>query len=326
MIFVRAALVLILATGLVLPNARAAGDDIAGAAAQLLSNKGAGGKGKKATPPPVYAYVVSDGSAGEVCADECLKKVASTIQRRPGVKRAVVERNLVKVEVVPAIFKPEKIIAGVDGMKVEMRAPYSRIEIHFVEKALFPPIPRLEEDVLVVELGEDVRKAIDAAIKYRPLQVMKCIGKLTGSMENEAILERFLTERRPPFAMIPFMAEADLDGDRRPDLFLRLDGLPEMVVFNRKEGVAAVPLKAAGSVDSIPRCSQNPARYAKPVAKAKIKCLNAANPKSSGDAFELVDHGKTSILLMWRAKEFVTCEPLGDGVLPPLPPREGSEE
>jgi hypothetical protein len=127
--------------------------------------------------------------------------------------------------------------------------------------------------------------------------------------------------------MVPFVAEADLDGDRRQDLYLRVVGLPELVIFNHASGLKAVPLSPPGTVDEIPRCDQNPLRYARGVGRAKIRCIDGSRPAGiKGGAIERVEHNQTNRLLMVSDKGFLTCEPFGEGALPAATPTEGEEE
>ena len=305
----RDATLLILAVVSVSAQARAAQDPASTAAALT----------RRLAAQPVYAYIVPDsvpGSPGEVCDPECLKSLRARVQGRRGVKKATIEGANLKLELITGVFKADTVIQGLDGMKIEMRAPYKAIEIRFVPTALFPPIAHVEDDLLLVEFGEDVRKAIEEGVKYRPFDKMKCLGTLTGPVQNEAILSRYENEKRPPSSLIPFLAEADLDGDRRPDLYLRLEGLPEFVIFNRKDGLKAVPLTSQPRIEEIPHCVQDPARFAKPVQKSKIKCLNASRPDILGDAVERVQYNRSNQYVMWGKTGFVFCEPLGEGALP----------
>lgn len=294
----------------------------------LLFVPEAGEAAAKRKPPasPVYAYLLPDRSPGEVCDEPCLKGLVGKIRKKRGVKRASVEGNEIRLEVVPGVFKAEKVVQDLVGLKVEMRLPYKSIEIRFVPSAPFPPAGYLDGDVLVVEIGEAVREAIDSALKFKLPVRMECVGKTSGPQANEATLVRFEEEKRPPVSMVPFMAEADLDGDRRQDLYLRIAGLPELIIFNKKSGLEAVPIKHAGAIEEIPRCEQNPLRYARGVARAKIKCMGEGVPKHAGDAIEIVEHNRSNRLLMWSKSGFASCEPLGEGALPPLPPKEGEED
>ncbi|HCF60287.1 MAG TPA: hypothetical protein DFS52_20100 [Myxococcales bacterium] len=287
----------------------------------------AGEAASKRKPPqfPVHAFLLADGSPGEVCEEQCLKSMLGKVRRRRGVKRASVEGDEIRLEVVPGVFKAENVIQDLVGLKVEMRLPYKSIEIRFVPSAPFPPAGYLDGEVLVVEIGEAVREAIDSALKFKLPVRMKCVGKTSGPQANEATLVRFEQEKRPPVSMVPFMAEADLDGDRRQDLYLRIAGLPELIVFNKKSGFEAVPIGHAGGVEELPRCEQNPLRYARGVARKNIKCMGEGVPKHAGDAIELVEHNRSNRLLMWSKSGFAGCEPLGEGALPPLPPKEGEE-
>lgn len=285
---------------------------------------------KRAPVEPAYAYVLSDGSPGESCDAACLKALAARLRGRPGVRRATVESGEVALEIQPSSFKPDLAMRGLDGMKVEMRAPYKGIELRFTGSSPFPPATRIEDKVLVIEMGEELKGAVEAAVNFKLAARMKCVGRLEGSEENEALLTRFLVERRPLAAMVPFMAEADLDGDRRPDLYLRLEGLPEVVVFNKPKGLKAVTVTPVPSIlEEIPRCDQTPSRFARPVGKAKVRC-SAATPAHSGDAVERVESDGSRQLLLWEAgAAFSSCEPFVEGRLPspkkPEKPQESTE-
>jgi hypothetical protein len=279
----------------------------------------------KALTVPVYAYITPDGSLGEPCEESCLKKAAAKVRARRGVKKTTVQGDEIVLQIVPGVFKAESAIRDLVGLKVEMRLPFTSTEIRFVPTAPFPPATFLQEDLLVIELGQNLQKAIDAAVGFNLPNRMKCVGKTDTEQAKEATLMRYEEEKRPPFTMVPFIAEADLDGDKRQDLFLRIGGLPELIVFNLAAGPKVVPLTPPGTIDEIPRCDQNPLRYARGVPKAKIKCLEGGRPaKVKGDAIERVEHNRRSELLMFDGKSFVTCEPMGEGALPPLP--EATEE
>ncbi len=272
---------------------------------------------KRAPAEPSFAYVVPDGSPGEGCEGACLKALAARLRGRPGVRRATVQGSEVQLEILPGAFKLDTAARGLTGMKVEMRAPYKAIELRFTGSAPFPPATRIEDQVLIVELGEELRGAVEAAVNFKLATRMKCGGRLDGAEENEALLTRFELEKRPLSAMVPVMAEADLDGDRRPDLYLRLEGLPEVVIFNRIKGLKAVAVTPAPSIlEDIPRCDQSPLRFARPVAKAKVRC-SAATPAHAGDAVERAEADGSKELLLWDASGgFATCEPFAEGGLP----------
>jgi len=204
------------------------------------------------------------------------------------------------------------------GMKVEMRLPYEKIEVHFLDSASFPPASYLEGETLVVELSKEVHKAIDDAVSVKLPARMKCIGKASGSEANEAVLVRYQEEKRPPVKLVPFMAEADLDGDKRMDLYLNITSLPEMVIFNRASGLKAVSVTKFGGLDDIPRCDQTTTKFARAVPKKQIKCIGGKPPPHAGDAVERVVFNRSNELLMWHKTDgFVTCEPFGEGALPP---------
>jgi hypothetical protein len=266
---------------------------------------------------PFFAYVVPDGTPGESCDPDCLKALAARLHGRPGVRRAWVEGSEVALEIQPGVFKPELVQKGLDGMKLEMRAPYKAIELRFTGSAPFPPTSRIEDKVLIVDLGEGIKRAVDEAISFKLSERMKCVGPLEGREESEALLVRYEVEKRPLASMVPFMAEADLDGDGRADLYLRLEGLPELVIFNRPKGLKVVPVAAMPSIlEEIPRCDQTPSRFARRVPKDHVRC-SATTPGHSGDAVERVGSDGSRELLMWEAgSAFSTCEPFVEGRLP----------
>ncbi len=281
-------------------------------------------KAKKA-PEPVFAYIVPDSSLGDTDSDY-LKSVAGKVRGRRGVKKATVEGKHVVLEIQLGAFRAADVIRGIEGMKVEMRVPYKTVHLDFLAEASFPPIARVEGDAVTVEMGEAVRKAIESAIRFKPPERMKCYGKTVGPEANEAVLSRYEEEKRPPVSMLPFMAEADLDGDKRQDLYLRFEGASEFVIFNKADGLKAVPVKREES-EGIPRCDLTPTRYAKPVGKQKIKCMSET--EHVGDAIERVQANRSNNLLMWDGKGFTTCEPLGEGAMPTAPrppPGEGQQQ
>ncbi len=264
---------------------------------------------------PVYAYVLPDGSLGEICEGDCLKNLANRLRNRRGVKGSSVEGKEVRLQIEPGVFRSNEVIKGIDGMKVEMRVPYSAIEIHFVPQAPFGGQIFRDGELLVVELSEPVKKAIEEAVDFKLQMKMKCLGKVVGDQANEAVLARYEVEKLPLWKMVPFMAEADLDGDKRPDLYLRLTGLPEVVVFNKADGPKAKVVTAQKAVEEIPRCEQAPMRFARPVARPKVKCINTT-PPHDGEAIERVEMNRSTNLLMFGNGAFATCEPLGEGAIP----------
>lgn len=275
---------------------------------------------------PVYAWIVPDGSAGERCEGPCLKAIQARVRARRGVRKAEIEGDGLKLQIVPGLFRAAEAIRGIDGMKTEMRLPFQGIELRFVASAPFPPVGFLEGTTLIVEMSEEVQGAIEKATGFRLPSRMKCLGRLDGDHANEAVLVRFESERRTPVTLIPFMAEADLDGDRRPDLFLRLAGLPELLIFNRAAGLVAVPVGKVRALEEIPRCEQGPTRFVRGIARTKIRCMGQGVPPHAGDAIERVEHNRSAELLMWSEAGFSTCEPLGEGALPPLPVKKKEDE
>jgi hypothetical protein len=292
-------------------------------AAVLLSGASAfaaAPKGKPKPPPPatVLAYIVADGdpSSGQACDESCLKGVANKVRGRRGVKKATVEDRAVVLEIQPGAFKGAEAIKGVDGMKVEMRVPYKAVEVRFVADGPFPPVSRVEDSVLIVEMTDRVKKAIESATSFKLGQKIRCFGKLVGPEANEAVLTRYEEEKRPPATMIPFMVEADLDGDRKPDLYLRLEGMPEVVIFNSGSELKAMAVTNS-AVEELPRCDATPTRFARAIPKQKIKCMNAT--PHAGDGVERVQFNQSSEILLFNAGKFETCEPLGEGAMPAVP-------
>lgn len=273
---------------------------------------------------PVYAYILPDGSAGEVCESACLQRVAQKVKGRRGVKKVVVEEKEIKVQIEAGVFRSAEVIKGIDGMKVEMRLAYDHVEVRFVDGAQFPPITHLDGDVLVVEMGENVRGAIEQATRFKLPTRMRCVGKLSGPDSNDAILARYEAEKRRPVTMVPFTAEADMDGDKRPDLYLRFTGLPELVLFNKPGGLQAVKVEAHAD-EELPRCDQTPTRFVRGIPKGKVKCLSGEK-SAVGDAVERVAFNRSADLLMWNSKGFSTCEPFGEGAMPPEEITVGFEE
>ena len=270
---------------------------------------------------PTYAYLVPDSSQSTDGDPDYLKTALAKTKRRRGVKRAeIIDDREIRLEIDPKTFKPESAIDGLEGLRVEMRLPYKGIELRVVEGAAFPPRSEInDEGAMVVEISPKLREAINEAVGFNLPLRMKCIGKLDSPKANEATLMRFETEKLSPSRMIPFMAIADLDGDKKPDAFLRFKGLPEMVAFNRGDSIDVVPLRRPPSeLTSIPRCDQDPLQFTRVVPNKKAQCLNSdKKPKQlRGDALELVRHNMSNKLLMWDGQKFATCEPLGEGALP----------
>ncbi len=281
-------------------------------------------KGKPPPPPPVLAHVVpyvDPSVVGPACDEACAKSTAARLRGRAGVKKVSVEGTTIALEVQPGVFKPGDVLRGLEGMKVEMRPPYKGLELHFVAEGPFPPMSRLEGDVLVVEVDEGVRKALEAAVRTRIPMKFKCVGKLEGAAAYEAIMTRYEEEKRPPLSMIPFMAEADVDGDRRPDLYLRLQGIGELVVFSSKDGELKATMIKEGDPESMPRCDATPMKFVRAVPKQKVKCMSPT--PHAGDAIERVELNKSNELLLFSGGKFSTCEPLGEGALPTVPRPRG---
>lgn len=270
---------------------------------------------------PTYAYLVPDSSQITESETDLLKSALAKSKRRRGVKKAeLVDNKEIRLEIDPRTFKPENAILDLDGLRVEMRLPYKWIELRVAEGAHFPPRGEInDEDVLVIEVSPALREAIDQAVNFSMPLRMKCLGKIDSPKANEATLMRFQNEKLAPHLMIPFMATADFDGDKRPDLFLRFKNLPEMIVFNGKDGLKVHPLtRPPSELTSIPRCDQNPLQYARAVPQKQVQCLSSdKKPKGmKGDAFELVRHNMSNKLLMWDGGKITSCEPLGEGALP----------
>ncbi|MGC4121796.1 MAG: hypothetical protein QM765_45905 [Myxococcales bacterium] len=284
------------------------------------AEKPKGPKPKPPPPPPVLAHVVpfvDPTVVGPACDEACLKSTVPRLKGRAGVKKATVEGMSIVLEVQAGAFKPGEVLRGLEGMRVEMRPPYKGIELHFVADGPFPPVSRLENDVLIVEVDESARKAVETAAHTRVPTKFKCVGKLTGNDVYEAILTRYEEEKRPPMAMVPFMAEADVDGDRRPDLYLRLEGVGELVVFNPKDGELKATVIKEGDSEALPRCDMTPMKFVRSVPKQKVKCMTPT--PHSGDAIERVVLNKSNEMVLFNAGKFATCEPLGEGALPTVP-------
>ncbi len=272
---------------------------------------------------PTYAYLVPDSSQITDGDPGFLKSALAKAKRRRGVKRAeIVDNREIRLEIDPKSFKPERAIQDLEGLRVEMRLPYKWVELRVVEGASFPPRSEISDDgALVVEVSPALRAAIGEAVNFTMPLRMKCVGKLDSPKANEATLMRFEAEKLLPSRMIPFMATADFDGDKKLDAFLRFKNLPEMVIFNRGDGFEVLPLtRPAAELAAIPRCDQNPLQFVRAVPNRKVECLSSEKkPKGmKGDAFELVRHNMSNKLVMWDGKKVVTCEPLGEGALPAL--------
>ncbi|MFN7131009.1 MAG: hypothetical protein ACK4N5_02935, partial [Myxococcales bacterium] len=296
----------------------------------LLPTGAAAQKGKAKAPvrpqTTAHAYMILNGTLVEGCDDGCLKRTAQMVRGRKGIRSATVKGGEIELEVVPGVFTAEEAIRKIDGFKVEMRVPYKRAEIHFIENAPFPPWPRLDGDVLVIDFGDDVRKAIESGLQYKPNPVMKCVGKVLSGDANEAVLMRYEVEKRPPLTMIPFMTEGDFDGDKRPDVYLRFEGLGEMVIFNTKNGLKAASPRRQQYLEEIPRCDQTPTRYARTVPGRRVRCESASKITAVGDAIERVDHNQSAQLLAWNGTAFEECDAYGgDGPMPEELRREGQE-
>lgn len=272
---------------------------------------------------PNYAYIVPDKSQFLGGYDKAyLKDILSKVKRRRGVKKAeLLDNDEIRLEVTPKDFKAENVIAGLEGVRIEMRVPYERIEIQMTDGAEFPPRTMLTEDnVLVVEMPSAVREAINAAMGYNIPMRMKCVGKLNTAKSNEAALGRFEQEHIALSKMVPFMAVGDVDGDKKSEVFLRLKGLPELLVFQGgNDDYRVVPLtRPPSELSSIPRCEQNMDSYVRVVPRNQIKCQKEEDiPKGfKGVGLEVVKHNMSSKIMMWNGKRATYCEPLGEGALP----------
>lgn len=272
---------------------------------------------------PTYAYLVPDIGQLSDGDSSFLKNALSKVKRRRGVKRAeIIADKEILLEIDPKTFKPENAIQDLEGLRVEMRLPYKWIELRVVEGASFPPRSEIDDEgALIVEFSPQLKDAIGQALGFSMPPRMKCIGKLDSPKANDATLMRFETEKLSPGRMIPFMAMADFDGDKDIDLFLRLKGLPEMIIFNQGDTFRVLPLSPPTSeLTSIPRCDQDPRQYVRVVPNKKIQCLSPEKkPKDlKGDAFEVIRHNVSNKLLMWDGSKVTSCEPFGEGALPPV--------
>ena len=274
---------------------------------------------------PNYAYILLDKDQYIGGYDESyLKRIRPKVRQRRGVKKAelINDGKEIRLEVVPKAFKAESVIAGIEVVHVEMRVPYERIEIRVEENATFPPKTSMnDENILMVEIGSDVANAINDSLHGVKIPVrMKCVGNLKSDKANEAILQRFEAEHLVLGKMAPFMAVGDFDGDKRQDLYLRLKGVPEIIVFQKaKNTFKAVPLSSSASdLASIPRCEQNMENFVRVVPNKAVKCMRADRRPAGfkGDALEIVRHNNSNKLLMWDGKKPAYCEPLGEGALP----------
>lgn len=290
---------------------------LAFAASSLLASNGWARRAPKRHQPTMNAFLMQNGTLVEGCDQKCLARAAAAVRKRRGVRKAVVKGEEIELEVLPGVFRAEEAVRGIEGFKVEMRIPYKRVELRFVEHAPFPPWPRLESDVLIIEFNAQVRDAFEAGLAYKPNPVMKCVGKVTSSAANEAVLTRYEEEKRPPLTMIAFMTEGDFDGDRRPDVYLRLEGLGEVFLFNKKEGIKAVSPKRQQFLEEIPRCDQDPTRFARTIPKRKVRCEPPQRVNAKGDAIERVAHNRTSKLLAWNGEGFEECDAYGGDGPPP---------
>jgi len=276
--------------------------------------------GKPPPPAPVLVHLVpyaDPALVGPGCDEACVKSTANKLRGRAGVKKATAEGMVVVLEIQPGVFKPGAVMATLDGMKLEMRPPYKSVELHFLADGPFPPVSHLEGDVLIIDIADAARKAIEAGTKARIPTKLKCMGKLAGNDVYEAILTRYEEEKRPPVTMIPFMAEADMDGDKKPDLYLRLEGVGELVIFMGKDGELKASVVKEGLPDMMPRCDVTPSRFVRAVPKQKVKCMDGTS--HAGDAIERVVLNKSNELLVYGGGKFATCEPLGEGAMPYVP-------
>ncbi|MDR0966197.1 MAG: hypothetical protein LBM75_06820 [Myxococcales bacterium] len=270
---------------------------------------------------PTYAYLVPDSSQFIDADPAFLKNALAKAKRRRGVKRGeIIDDKEIRLEIDPKTFQTETVIQDLEGLRVAMRPPYKGIELRVVDGASFPPRSEINDDgMLVVELSTQLKEAINEAVHFNLPPRMKCVGKLDSPKANDATLLRFEKEKLSPAKMIPFMSVADFDGDKRPDLFLRLRGLPEMIVFNQGNGFNVVPLRAPPTeLSTIPRCSQDPLQYVRAVPNKQVRCLSAEKrpKKHKGDGFELINLNVSNQLLMWDGSKIVSCEPLGEAVIP----------
>ena len=279
-------------------------------------------KTKIARALPDYAYIVPDRSQFLGGFDKgFLEGIAAKLRHKRGVKRAeVMPNNEIRLEVISKQFNSENLIAGLDGFSIEMRVPYERVEIHFVEGGAFPPKMNLTDDnVLVVETSTELRNAIGNVFGFNLPLKMRCIGKVNTSRSNEIVLARFETEKIPLSKMVPFMAVGDFDGDRKSDIFMRIKGMPDFMAIQSPEGFRVIPMtQPPADLKTVPRCEQQMENYVHNVPKKKVKCQDEADVPQGfkGDAVESVTYSAPSKLMLWDGKRPRTCSPMSEAVMP----------
>ncbi len=258
----------------------------------------------------VDVWIVRDQDT-EPCDKACWETLERHMRSRPGVRKAEQHDGAVRLTVGTQGLKISRLLAGLSGFKAEMRAPYTTAEVQLDPDAFFPPIVRTEAEALVLPLGPEVKKAIEQSTEVILQQRMKCVGKLQTPVSGELMLWRFEQDGLPPNAYLPFAATPDFDGDGKPDLYLRLVGMPEIIVMGKPGSLKLVTL-GSRNPDEIIRCEMTPDSFVRVVKKKNIRCSDSGeHPR--GDAVEKVVWNQSSQLLFYNGSRFVTCEPRSSG-------------
>lgn len=258
----------------------------------------------------VDLYLVRDVDT-EPCGADCWSALARKMKSRTGVKKVVLEDSAARVTVSTKGLRVPRLVAGLEGFKAEMRAGYTGAEVRIEPDAFFPPIIRPEAGMVVLPLGPEVQSVIEEAVGFRLQPRMKCVGRLKTPASGELFLSRFEAERRAPTGYLPFEATPDFNGDGKLDLYLRLNGLPELVVLGRPGSLKAMATGPRNPNEYV-RCDLDPERFSRVVPKKKARCVSGGG-RPAGDAVERVVWNQSAELLFHDGKKFATCQPVSTG-------------
>jgi hypothetical protein len=258
----------------------------------------------------VDVYLVRDVDT-EPCDAACWKSVERRAKGRAGVRKVALEDGAARLTVASKGVKVSKLASGLDGFKTEMRAGYTGAEVRIDPDAFFPPIVRPEADMVVLPLGNEIKTIVEESLGVILQQRMKCNGQLQTPQSGEVFLSRFEQDGTPPNTYLPFVATPDFNGDGKPDLYMRLDGMPEMIFMGKPGSLRLVTL-GKRDPEQLVRCDLNPETFVRVVRKKNVRCADSEeHPK--GDAIERVVWNQSSQLLFFNGQSFVTCLPQSSG-------------
>jgi hypothetical protein len=247
----------------------------------------------------------------EPCDKSCWQSLERHARAKPGVRKVELHDDGARLVVSAQGLKIAHLLSGLNGFKAEMRAPYADAEVQLDPDAFFPPILRTETDALILPLGPEVKKAIEQSADVILQQRMKCVGNLRTPVSGEVMLWRFAQDGLPPNAYLSFAAMPDFDGDGKPDLYMRLTGLPEIIVMGRPGNLHLFTI-GSRNPDELIRCDMTPDRFVRVVKHKNIRCVDSGE-RARGDAVEKVIWNQSSELLFYNGTRFVTCVPKSAG-------------